>query len=295
MWKPLDHFWTYTIWYILLGLTAVGELAAAFVLARNRRLAFGLYFILAGIVLTFETMILIFGKAYAYYPMLLQTSPDPFDRVLAGNLFSQFSVAATALLVAILDLDFRWSLLLAAAYGLIEELFLALGIYSHNWYRTWMTVLGLLLYFQLAKTLAAFLLRSVRPVAFYGCIFFGLFPLYVVTIVWAFMVSGHLSFSTAIMSDPVNSRYVLLLALYAAPGGAATMYLYYSRPSRLRKALAVAALSLVYTVGVKLGLIIIPAGWFLPVTAATTAWAYLSVAFMDWLLRQARTPQRRQS
>jgi hypothetical protein len=283
----MNHFWTYTIWYILLGLTAVGELAVAFALARNRRMAAGLYLILAGVVLSFETMILIFCKAYAYYPMLLQTSPDPFDRVLAGNLFSQFSVAATALLVAILDLDFRWSLLLAAAYGLIEELFLALGIYSHNWYRTWITVIGLLLYFQLAKTLHVALLRGVRPAVFYGFVFIGLFPLYVVTIVWAFMVSGHLAFNTAVLSDPVNSRYFLALAVYTGPGGVDVMYTYYSRSGQLRKALAAAALFLFYGVSVKLGLIVIPAGWFLTVTAATTAWAYVSVAIMDSFLRQA--------
>ncbi|MDR7865432.1 MAG: hypothetical protein RIN56_01380 [Sporomusaceae bacterium] len=287
----MDHFWTYTLWYILLGLTTVGELAAAFLLARNRRLAFGLYFILAGVVLSFETMILIFGKAYTYYPMLLQTSPDPFDRVLAGNLFSQFSVAATALLVAILGLDFRWSLLLAAAYGLVEELFLALGIYSHNWYRTWMTVIGLFLYFQLAKNLnAALLLRGISSAVLYGCIFIGLFPLYIVTIVWALMVSGHLSFSAAILPDPVDSRYLLVLAVYTVPGAAAALYMYYARPGLLRKALAAAALFLLYFVGAAHGLIIIPDGLFLPVTAATTIWAYLSVAFMDWLLRQTRTP-----
>ncbi len=289
----MDHFWTYTIWYILLGLTTVGELAAAFVLSGKRRLAAGLYLILAGIVLCFETMILIFGKAYTYYPMLLQTSPDPFDRVLAGNLFSQFSVAATALLVALFGLGFRWSFLLAAAYGLVEEIFLALGIYSHNWYSTWMTVIGLSLYFQLAKTLHAFLLRGVSPAVFYGCIFIGLFPLYIVTVVWAFMVSGHLSFNAALLSDPVASRYLLVLAVYAVPGAAAAMYIYYARSGPLRKALAAAALFLLYFACAVHGLIVIRPGWFLAVTVTTTAWAYLSVALMDRLLRQARKPHYR--
>jgi hypothetical protein len=139
-------FWNYTIWYVLLGVLTLVELAYVLVKAKRRRLAVAFYLTILGIVLSYETVILIFMRAYVYYPMILKDPPMAFDAILAGNLFSQFSVSATALLVTILNLDYRWYLAFGVIYGAIEEAFLALGVYSQNWYQTWMTVIGLPLY-----------------------------------------------------------------------------------------------------------------------------------------------------
>lgn len=283
----MNHFWTYTVWYVLLGVITLGEIAAALVLAGDRRLVIGLYLILAGIVLSFETVILIFLDAYAYYPMLLQTSPVSFDRILAGNLFSQTSVAATALLVAVFGLRFRWQAALAGLYGLVEEAFLALGIYAHNWYMTWMTVVGLLVYFQLARQLFAALRRGIGPHIFYGCVAAGLFPLYIVTIVWGFMVPGHLDFGAGLFGDPVKSRYFLCLALYAVPASAVMMLVRYAGWPWPAKAVLVSALWLFFHVNGQFGFIIFRQGWFWIITAVTNAWLYASVALMDRLLAGA--------
>jgi hypothetical protein len=284
----MNDFGTYTVWYILLAVLAACQLAFALALAEDRRPALALYLALAGIVLSFETVILIIFKAYAYYPMLLQTCPEPFDRILAGNLFSQFTVAATALLVAVRGLQLRWQLVLALAYGLIEELFLFLGVYAHNWYRTWMTVLGLLVYFQLARTLLAYMRRGLKPPLYYACVALGLFPLYVVTVMWGFMVSGHLGFSRTVLADPVASIYFLCLAVFSIPAAAVMMLIRYRPLAGVRAALAVLALFLFYLACARLGLIIIKEGWFFVVTAVTAVWMYLSVLLMDWLCAPAR-------
>lgn len=288
----MSHFWNYTVWYVLLANITVIQLAFIYTRADNRRLALGFWLTLAGIVLAFETVILILLRAYEYYPMLLQTSPFPFDRSLAGSLFSQFSVAATALLVAVLGLDWRWWAVLAALYGLVEEGFMALGVYAQNWYRTWMTVAGLPVYFGLAKSLYAALRRGGGPPLFYCCVALGLFPLYVVTIVWAFMLSGHLAFCTALFGDQVISRYFLAMAVYIVPAGAAMMLVRFAGWPWSAKAALTAALYLFYYECGQYGLIIIREGWFMTVTTATTAWAYASVWLLDRLYSDVKHPRR---
>ncbi len=288
----MSHFWTYTVWYVLLANIAVIQLAFIYTRADNRRLALGFWLTLAGIALIFETVILIFFRAYEYYPMLLQTSPFPFDRILAGSLFSQFLVAATALLVAVLDLGWIWWAALALLYGLVEEGFTAFGVYAQNWYDTWMTVAALPVYFGLAKILYAALRRGAGQLIHYGCVALALFPLYVVTVVWAFMLSGHLAFSTALFGDPVISRYFLAMAVYIVPAGAAMMLVRFAGWPWSAKAALTAALYLFYYECGQYGLIIIREGWFMTVTTATTAWAYASVLLLDRLYADVKRPGR---
>jgi len=276
-------FWTYTIWYVLLGVLTLFELIYVMIKANNRRLTFAFYLTILGIVLIFETIILIFLKAYFYYPMLLQNSNFLFDRVLAGNLFSQFSVAATALLVTILKLDFHWFVIFAVIYSGIEEMFLALGIYSHNWYQTWMTFLGLLLYFWISKKIYVTIIQGVKPLVYYGYVFLGLFPLYVITILWGLMVSGYLEFSTTALFDPISSRFFLCLAMFAIPPAVVMMVIYYVRLQWIWKAIGILMLYLFYYSGGKLNLILIKEGWFLVVSTTTMLWMYLSVFIMDKL------------
>jgi hypothetical protein len=99
--------------------------------------------------LIFETIIKIVFKAYMYYPKIIMNST--YDDSLAGNLFSQFSVGSTALIIAVFQLNCFWYALFAGVYCLIEELFLAMGIFSHNWYHTWMTFASLLIFFWWPK------------------------------------------------------------------------------------------------------------------------------------------------
>ncbi len=208
-------FWTNTIWYILLGILTLIQLIFVMVKAKRRRLTFAIYLTTVGITLYFETIILIFFESYAYYPMIIQKHSDPFNDVLAGNLFSQFSVSATALLVSILNLKYYWYFIFGFIYGIIEELFIALGIYSHNWYRTWMTVLAFPILIWVVKKMYSKILQGIKPIIYYGYIYLGLFTLFVITLLWGLDVAGVMQFTKTLFNNPKVSRYGLYLVYYS--------------------------------------------------------------------------------
>lgn len=199
-------FWTNTIWYVLLAIAAVIQLTAGLIAAKMKKLTFAFFLTIMGITLNLETTILIFLKAYTYYPMVIRNSPNPFNDVLAGNLFSQFAVSSSTLIAVILNLKFCWYLVIAIVYGAIETLFLALGIYSHNWYRTWMTMLMFPFAIAFSKYLYRKILEGVRPVFYYLYIFLGLFSLYVVTILWGSPGGRLFGFQHVIISGPYKQQ-----------------------------------------------------------------------------------------
>jgi len=276
-------FWTNTIWYILLGISTLVELAVVMVKAKNRQLAIAFYLTVTGIVLTFETTILFFLKAYVYYPMILKNPPRPFDDVLAGNLFSQFSVGASALLVVVLNFKSYWFFLFGLIYGVIEELFMDLGIYRHNWYQTWMTVIGIPLFFWVVKIMYVKAIKRIKPAFYYGYIFFALYTCNVITLIWGiFMLFRLQDFNTTLISDPEVSR------LYGALGhfyllSISIMLMHFLRFKWIWKALIILFLYAIYYIGYKLNIILIKEGWFLSVATISIFWTYLSVLIIDRL------------
>jgi hypothetical protein len=239
------------------------------------------------ITLSFETTILIFLKAYTYYPMILQSPKIPFDDVLAGNLFSQFSISTTVLLVVVLNLKNYWFFIFAGIYGVVEELFLALGIYSHNWYQTWMTVVILPFAFWIAKKMYLKILRGINPIFYYGYIFLGLFSLNIITLTWGFMLSGYQEFSRTVLSDPISSRHFMVLVHYFLLS-ISMMLIYFLRFKWGWKTLIILLLYTIYYIGYKLNLIWFKEGWFLPVSTVTFFWMYLSIVMMDKLYGEAK-------
>jgi hypothetical protein len=276
----MDHFWTNTIWYVLLGILTVIELIFVLVKVNNRRLTLAFYITLAGITLNFETIILIFLRAYAYYPMILHKHSDPFNDVLAGNLFSQFSVSATVLLVTVLNLKYYWYIMFAVIYGIIEESFLALGVYSHNWYQTWMTMVSLLIFFWIAKIMYEKITTGIKPLFYFGYIYLGLFTLDVITLLWGLDLAGYMRFTTTLLHDPKISRYGLYL-VYFTLASIVMMYIYFSRPKWCYKALVTLMLYGIYYIGYKLNLIWFREGLFLPITTITIFWMYISIFILD--------------
>lgn len=276
-------FWTYTIGYVLLGISTVLELIFILVKAQRKRLTLAFYFTVLGIALSFETIILIYFKAYYYYPMLVKASVEPFHDALAGNLFSQFSVAATLLLVAFLDLKYYWHFILAAVYAGIEELFLYLGIYRQNWYRSWMTAAILSVSFWIAKKMYVKILQGVTPGIYYLYIFFGLFSLDVITLHWALLLSGYISGNPTILHDPVSGRIITPLLLSFLPTAIVILQIYFSNSKWSRKVLTVSFLYVFFYACRKLNLLWIKEGWFFAIVTLLIVWMYLSVFTMDKL------------
>ena len=278
-----EFFWSNTIWYILLSILTVFELIVIFVRAERRKFIFAFYLTLAGITFSFETILFIILRAYYYYPMIIQTSS--FDDALAGNLFSQFSLAATALLVAFFNLKNYWIIIFAGVYGIIEELFLQLGIYKHYWYRTWMTVFAMTLFFWWAKKYYLKNLKYIKPHWHYFNIFFGLFSLDVITVLWGFILSGNQNYSTKFIPDPVGSPYVLA-ALYYVFLSSIMMIIYYFKLRWRWKAIVILALYAVNYIAYQIEIFYIKEGWFLIFSTVTIFSMYFSVIFLDRLYKK---------
>jgi len=187
------------------------------------------------------------------------------------------------LLVTVLDLKYYWFFIFAGIYGIIEQLFLSLGIYSQNWYRTWMTVVLLSAAFWIVKKMYAKIIRGIKPIFYYGYIYLALFPLNIVILQWGVFILCRLQdFNTILFPDPLSSRHFLALVnfwLLSIP----IMLLYFLRLKWSWKALVIITIYAIYYLGYKLNLFIIKDGWFLPVSTLSIFWMYLSIVLLDRL------------
>jgi hypothetical protein len=224
----MEYFWSNTIWFILLGVTTAATLAFVLVKAEDRKRTFAFFLAVSGLTYMAEVTIFLFFKAYDYYPMIFHHI-SRVDDGLAGNLFSQFSISATALLLCTRRLKFYWYLLFPLAYAAIEELFLYLGIYRQYWYRTWMTVAGFLLLFTVVKLLydrvtgnPGRVLRHVLTVA-------AAYVPHTLLITWPIKLLGYPAFSEKLLADPVVSGMMLFAINFFLLSNAVTVA-YYLKP-----------------------------------------------------------------
>lgn len=275
-------FWTNTIWFIILGSTTVFEMAAVLIKAKNRKPVIAFYLTISGVAFVFECTIFIYLKAYEYYPMIIRWSP--FNDGLAGNLFSQFSVAATALLAVIFNLKYYWYFILAGVYSAIEELFLALGIYKHNWYRTWMTFIAFIIFFILVKRMYLIVISGLRNVSRYIYILFGLFPLFIITMDWVFELCRIATFNINIFYDKAISRTTLALVNFTLLSGS-IMAAYIYNLNRKWKVIIMLSIYTFQYIGYKLNLIIVRKDWILIYSTVLIFGTYFYVYILDKLYR----------
>jgi len=253
-------FWSNTIWYILLGIFCIIQMIFGLSKAKNRKHAMAVFIIIAGMTFSYEVTIFCFLKAYNYYPMIIPHSP--IDDGLAGNLFSQFSVTASAMLISVLDLKYYWFLIFSLIYTIIEESFLILGIYSQNWYQTWMTTLGLLFLFWVFKRMYATDFKHLRPIWYYIFMLFGLYTLHMPAILWPFIQSGILVLNTKILADPMNS-YALISLVNLLLMSFICMVIYFSKLNFKWKSMLALALYVIIYFADKLNIIYVKDSFFL--------------------------------
>lgn len=273
-------FWSHTIWFILLGITTIIELVIIFFNVKQRRPVFALYLTVSGMTFLFEMMILSVLKAYTYYPKLVPNSPP--DDSIAGNLFSQFSVSATALLLASLKLKHYWYLVFALLYGLIEELFKALGVYEQNWYRTWMTVVFLTFFFWIVKHAYRICFTRLKGVLWYLAIFLGLLTLHQNTLVWVLRITGIQKFSEHLLPDKQHSL-ILLSSLYMLILGSLIILIYFAGIKWKWKIAVIVFLYMLHYFAMKLELINYKEGWFWVSTSISIWGMYFYTYILDKL------------
>lgn len=125
-------FWFY-------GLTAIGAGMIAFTLAKTKSVftVSLVSFLILSFMTVSEFIVLTTFGAYAYKPGVF---PDPFADSVVGYIWGNYFIwTGAANLVVNFSLGNRWIVLLAGVFMLIETLFVALGIYEHHWWKTYMT------------------------------------------------------------------------------------------------------------------------------------------------------------
>lgn len=281
-------FWSNTIWYILLGIATILELVVILIVANNRKLVLALYITICGITFWgFEMGILMCLKAYIYYPKVFSNQHD--DSVV-GNLFSQTSVSASAILIAVLNLRFYWYLIFAAIYGVIEELFIRLGIYEHYWYRTWMTLVALLLLFWIAKKVHSIFTKHLGRVWRYLFIFFGLCTFHLHLITWASKAAGIRKFNEMLFPDP-DCSIVIVVWTYNFLLSLIVMFLYFSTIKWTWKIAGICILYFAQYYAEKCQLLTSKDGWFFILTSISIWGMYLNIYLLDRLYpKQSHAP-----
>lgn len=169
----MRDFWTYTIWYLILGVTIIIELIYLFAKTNTKKETLQTIIAVIGLTFIFEILVATVFDAYEYYPKIFPKHwnhflvPNPMfyehQEKIIGNFFSQFSVSTTAVVLAERKMKLRWHVFAIVIYAIIEELFKYLGIYKQNWYKTWMTMIALAILFGLTKLIYSKCLKGNGP------------------------------------------------------------------------------------------------------------------------------------
>jgi hypothetical protein len=287
----MNLFWSHTFWYILLGLATVIQIIYTLYHSENRFRTFAFYLSLVGLPLYFETFILIFLDAYVYFPKIIRNPTlDPFNDVLAGNLFSQFGVASSALLLAVRRKRFYWNVIVSFIYSMVEVFFVHLDIYRHHWWKTWMTFIALVLFFAISKWMYAHLVRGVRLIYFYGYIILGMFPICTILFFWGILdLFGYMRFTTTLFPNyPRLSRYGLYQFFTMV---SYTLVIWgYFRKYWIWRLITLTSLGTLIYMGYRSHLLVFQEDYVVQIGILMILWMYLSVWFLDTLYgRPTRT------
>ncbi|WP_071392755.1 hypothetical protein [Bacillus tuaregi] len=279
----MNLFWSHTIWYLLLGVLSIIQIIYTVYHSENRCRTFAFFLTLVALPLYFETIILIYFDAYVYYPKIIRNpNLDSFNDVLAGNLFSQFGVASSALFLSVQRKRFYWKVAFALFYCAVEELFIAMDIYRQHWWKTWMTFFGLLLFFTLSKWMYNRLIRGIRPILYYGYIYLGMFPICTILLLWGILdLTGLMRFSETLFSNPKISRYSLYVIFFSICYPL-IIWGYIQHQWILKIAASTLVGVMIYT-GYKYHLLIFQEGWFWPISILMILWMNISVWILDTL------------
>ncbi|MFE8702875.1 hypothetical protein ACFYKX_19910 [Cytobacillus sp. FJAT-54145] len=137
------------LWYIILLSISVTVFVITLKENRNWKRLLQTLFFISGLSYVVDFIVLVLLNGYTYKPNLVET--HWFDSVF-GSIFSQaITVPIAAMAIAGLNLGLGWIIGISMLLMGVEEVFLALNIYEHNWWKTWYTGSLLIIGFMLAK------------------------------------------------------------------------------------------------------------------------------------------------
>ncbi|KON90284.1 hypothetical protein AF332_12700 [Sporosarcina globispora] len=124
------------LWFLGLVIISLGLIYITYK-KTDFRYNLAVYFFVMGLSFLMEYVVLILGDAYSYYPNFF--SIQWYNDVFGSSISQAFFIPSVLMAIAAFRIRFRWIVLIIAVIFGIEELFLWLGIYEHNWWKSWFT------------------------------------------------------------------------------------------------------------------------------------------------------------
>ncbi|MDL4843126.1 hypothetical protein [Aquibacillus rhizosphaerae] len=137
------------VWFLFLFIISLAIFIITIKKLSDRERLIQTFLYISGIAYIVDYVVLIVFNSYQYKPGLSESLW--FDSTF-GSIFSQgILVPTVAMAIAGFHLNFLWIILISVGFMGIEELFLAVDVYEHHWWKTWYTGFLLLIGFYLAK------------------------------------------------------------------------------------------------------------------------------------------------
>ncbi len=277
----LNSFWSNTIWYILLLISSIITIIVTLKKSENRKFTIGFTLATLGFVYLVEAVLVLVLKSYQYYPKL---SADVFQDSVLGNYFSQVSISATSAFTIVFNLSYIWYFFFAFIYYLIEELFIKVGIYQHNWYKSIYTLIGFVPLFWFIKKWYYKLISSSKRVVFYITLFFGTFSISANSLTLPLKLLKIQIFKINFFGQ-LSKNHTAAGLIYAFIVINIMIILYKSR-SLPKKVIVFIIMCCLQFILYKFNIIYIKPGYFVIVTLIDLCGIYFWVAVLDHLLRQ---------
>lgn len=137
------------LWYY--SFIGVGLALIGYTMYKKKMVIDLLAFFVGAVTVVFigELIVLFIFEGYQYKP---EVFADPFANNVVGHIIPNMALwATTAVVVGAFRLRFRWIVLIAAGYMLIEVFFLRLNLYEHHWWKTYMTGIAIVIYLSMLK------------------------------------------------------------------------------------------------------------------------------------------------
>ncbi|MFD2445337.1 hypothetical protein ACFSO7_15340 [Bacillus sp. CGMCC 1.16607] len=162
-------------WY--LGLGSISLFLLFYVLYKKRNKPVILLFLaMVGVGYIIEGVIYNFLHSYQYFPKIIKSNLV-YDSAVGAIASNALALPVAATFIAALRKNWFWIFALIGLFAGIEWLFLKLQIYSHNWWRTEYTALGLPFYFMTAKWIYQKILQPLKDVKHFIILFLIIGPI----------------------------------------------------------------------------------------------------------------------
>lgn len=217
------------LWYLMLVMLIIPFLAAS--LKKAPYMLICLWLFNSGLAYMFELIVLVLFNSYQYKPCVFG---NPYKDSIFGSIFSQgISIPLIAAFAAIYKIKWPGLLLISIGFACVEELFLSIGIYEHNWWKSFYTIILLPVLFYLSKLWHLLLQRNSRLV-FAVTLYFGLVALSISATWLAAAIHPLYQFHLEIYKNPYKD-HTFGNALYCILSGVIYMLIpfFTSIPKRL--------------------------------------------------------------